>query len=437
MNRSKLQQAYKKGLGLLAALGTLYGGDAFAQAGSLCGLSRTTDDFGVYTAIEDSAPHNGVPYGDAWVAFHNYHYNTPAEAWNHVGYRTTWGSPDMRGEFVKHVLSSLVIEHGVDFQQTEPQMVLWDGQLVDIANHDQRAFHSSEDYGAIARGRPPTKTFVSVRWEVGSEGNLRPAFRVTSAPWHLHSPLLVDENLEEPDLLGRWEYTWKTPWYTNIPVIGYFFGGKSSVSTVTTFCPLYSPKLVVGTTLNRAAVLVHEGWHSRNLPPMTDHVPGDPKKEDDDNECKREGRNCDVWYPHSKSAFGSGDTFFSRLPWGGGSPGGITSRPPLSAYQIGSEYLCDVADNARPWLPITAVIAAAVSAERLFSNKPFVNLPQPQYACGLPTPLYGWPVGSRTDECPSYGGGPGVRCDVDTDCPGGSGGIPTCVSGCCRATIVR
>src|SRR5690606_29675172 len=285
--------------------------------------------------------------------------------------------------------------------------------------------------------RPPLKTFVSVRWEVGSEGNLRPAFRVTSAPWHLHSPLLVDENLEEPDLLGRWEYTWKTPWYTNIPVIGYFFGGKSSVSTVTTFCPLYSPKLVVGTTLNRAAVLVHEGWHSRNLPPMTDHVPGDPKKEDDDNECKRDGRNCDVWYPHSKSAFGSGDTFFSRLPWGGGSPGGITSRPPLSAYQIGSEYLCDVADNARPWLPITAVIAAAVSAERLFSNKPFVNLPQPQYACGLPTPLYGWPVGSRTDECPSYGGGPGVRCDVDADCPGGSGGIPTCVSGCCRATIVR
>ncbi|NLE87190.1 MAG: hypothetical protein GX607_12410, partial [Myxococcales bacterium] len=142
MNRSKLQQAYKKGLGLLAALGTLYGGDAFAQAGSLCGLSRTTDDFGVYTAIEDSAPHNGVPYGDAWVAFHNYHYNTPAEAWNHVGFRTTWGSPDMRGEFVKHVLSSLVLEHGVDFQQTEPQMVLWDGQLVDIANHDQRAFHS-------------------------------------------------------------------------------------------------------------------------------------------------------------------------------------------------------------------------------------------------------------------------------------------------------
>ena len=41
MNRSKLQQAYKKGLGLLAALGTLYGGDAFAQAGSLCGLSAS------------------------------------------------------------------------------------------------------------------------------------------------------------------------------------------------------------------------------------------------------------------------------------------------------------------------------------------------------------------------------------------------------------
>src|SRR5690554_7151735 len=44
-----------------------------------------------------------------------------SEAWNHVGFRTTWGSPDMRGEFVKHVLSSLVLEHGVDFQQTEPQ----------------------------------------------------------------------------------------------------------------------------------------------------------------------------------------------------------------------------------------------------------------------------------------------------------------------------
>ena len=140
---------------------------------------------------------------------------------------------------------------------------------------------------------------------------------------------------------------------------------------VTTYCALYDPGSSYGNPGSRGGDFIHEGWHAwlhrygYNNGNVGGHRPGPQGN------CSFNG--CDYFYFHGVGAYAFGALYQTN---------GTASRF-HSPNQIQVEFLCDVADQSKPWVPASVRLAAAANSNVRTSQR-FIN--GPGYRCGDPRP---------------------------------------------------
>jgi hypothetical protein len=147
--------------------------------------------------------------------------------------------------------------------------------------------------------------------------------------------------------------------------------GSYSGGTVTTFCPLYDPTWQNSNPGSRSGDFQHEGWHAWmekynwNNGNVGGHRPGPSGA------CTING--CDYFYFHgiSKYVFGA--------MWENDG----TANRFHSPNQVQVEYLCDIADQSKSWVPASVRLAAKTDADTRAVQR-FIN--GPGYACGSARP---------------------------------------------------
>jgi hypothetical protein len=146
--------------------------------------------------------------------------------------------------------------------------------------------------------------------------------------------------------------------------------GSYGGGVVTTYCPLYSPTVQNGNPASRAGDFMHEGWHAWldkynwNNGSVGGHRP-------QQGACTI--NSCDYFYFHGVSKYLFGDLWQND---------GTANRF-HSPNQVQVEFLCDVADQSKSWVPKTVRDTAAVDANTRAAQR-FIN--GPGYTCGSPRP---------------------------------------------------
>ena len=136
--------------------------------------------------------------------------------------------------------------------------------------------------------------------------------------------------------------------------------------TVTTYCALYDPNSGYGNPGSRAGDYMHEGWHAWlhkygwNNGNVGGHRPAQGN-------CSFNG--CDYFYFHGVGAYAFGALYQTN---------GTASRF-HSPNQIQVEFLCDVADQSKSWVPASVRLVAATNSN-VRSRQRFIN--GPGYICG-------------------------------------------------------
>jgi hypothetical protein len=369
---------------------------------------------------------------------HEQRYQVSPSAWTSRGWNAdpAYLKTDARSDYGKHFYGATFAEYAVHTGPKSQTVFQWDGQVA-LVDNTTRGFHANEDYAAIARGVSPVRQYIAYQSNVDINGwHWYPVARTSG--WHLPNVHYAADGDGKRFAYYKSTKNWNgADW----GIFGTFLWYSSGTRTVTTFCPLYNPTPLdpkdpnsppLSTPAGIASSLLHEGWHSRDMDPMTDHHPqispnAGGKCLMTDNEDG--SGNCDTWYPHGKLNFEAGDTFFSSnttSPPTNGDPN--KRRPPLSANQIQIEYLCDVADSGEDWLPLSVVYSAAFASDKAVGDR-FNNFDLPDYSCGLPTPMYAIAVGTRNAQCDGQ-----ARCDSKADC----GPRENCsAGGCCYRDIVK
>ncbi len=205
----------------------------------------------------------------ALMSFHDKHYTVSEGDWDGRGWTGSVSDlkNDKREEYGKHFMAAMLIESGVQFEPREFTYFNWDGNVSFVAL-TPRAFHANEDYSAVARGLSPTKQYTGYSANVDASGwHWYPT--AARASWHPYSTHLAEDG--DGTLWGLFQWHSFSPWYEKGPIVNDFFSGNTFDATTTTFCGVYDPSSGQATPAGLAGTLVHEGWHSRMKPPMTDH----------------------------------------------------------------------------------------------------------------------------------------------------------------------
>ncbi|HKO53542.1 MAG TPA: hypothetical protein VJV79_37795 [Polyangiaceae bacterium] len=294
---------------------------------------------------------------------------------------------DPKTDYAKHWLSSYLLAEGNYFSITG-QDSNGNPLLLD------RAFHSAKDYYTMAKGEPE--------------------FDFASAT---HGRFLSLLGGTDPERLAVYS------WSVHPPVAAIFFWPLAAfpekTETVTTFCGLYDVNRhnvgptsvylpgtdnIYGTPSERASNLVHEAMHAhyRDVDALR-HVncsDGQPNSLGD----------CDRFYPHRKSDYAGDD-----LHWAD------SGSRKLPSYQVQHEYLCDLLDQAKDWVPLAVLSDAEGAAARLAKGK-FVEAggkrTPPPYDCGVPSPMM-----TRLAGAPGCGI---TACSAISPCS-----VGICDEGCC------
>lgn len=312
---------------------------------------------------------------------------------------------DPHFEYAKHWMSSYVVAFSHEFEHrvtgTDSS-----GQHVDLLL--DRAFHTNQDYYNMAKGEP---TFGPVD---------------LFSLWHgqFLSILGGDDDVKLGEFL----------WSEHPPVSAAIFWPLAlfpeHTETVTTFCGLYDVQAqgflpapddggppsriflpdtpnVYGTPSERASDLVHEGMHAhyRDVDAL-DHVSCTKGTRD-------ESGGCDLFYSHLKKDYAGDDLWRAD-----------SGSHKIPAYEIQLEFLCDLVDEARDWMPLALLSDAEGTADRtgkthFVAPGGFVVIPP--YDCGVPSPMMEErpPAGCDASQC--GGKKDGTAC---------SDGV--CVGGCCQ-----
>lgn len=150
-------------------------------------------------------------------------------------------------------------------------------------------------------------------------------------------------------------------------VFGSYDPGSSAVATS---CLLYNPTAANANPASRGGDFMHEGWHAYfhkygwNNGTVAGHRPKQGA-------CTVDG--CDYFYFHGIGAYAFGAMWQNDG----------TGRRFHSPNQVQVEYLCDVADQPKPWVPNSVRIAAQNDANTRAGQR-FIN--GPGYRCGDPRP---------------------------------------------------
>jgi hypothetical protein len=154
-------------------------------------------------------------------------------------------------------------------------------------------------------------------------------------------------------------------------LFGSFSPNFIGADTLTTYCPLYDPGSTYGNPASRAGDFMHEGWHAWlwkygwNNGSAGGHRPGPQGN------CSFS--SCDYFYFHGVGAYAFGALYQSN---------GTASRF-HSPNQIQVEFLCDVSDQSKPWVPASVRLSAAANSN-VRATQRFIN--GPGYICGSPRP---------------------------------------------------
>ena len=141
---------------------------------------------------------------------------------------------------------------------------------------------------------------------------------------------------------------------------------------VTTYCPLYNSSSSNGNPGSRAGDFMHEGWHgwldkyNWDNGSCGGHRCGTPGN------CTAKDA-CDYFYFHGVGAYAFGALYQTD---------GTANRF-HSPNQVQVEFLCDVADYPKSWVPNSVRQAARSDADTRASQR-FIN--GPGYKCGDPRP---------------------------------------------------
>jgi hypothetical protein len=139
---------------------------------------------------------------------------------------------------------------------------------------------------------------------------------------------------------------------------------------ITLTCALFNPGFLTDNPASRAGDFMHEGWHGWLVeggwnPPG--HLPG-PQ-----GDCTLKGNACDYFYFHGIGAFAFGALWETDG----------TNKRFHSPNQVQVEFLCDVSDQPKPWVPAGVRVEAKADAD-VRSIERFIN--GPGYTCGSPRP---------------------------------------------------
>lgn len=140
---------------------------------------------------------------------------------------------------------------------------------------------------------------------------------------------------------------------------------------LTTACPLYNATVSNANPASRGGDFVHEGWHAwmdkydYDNGSVGGHRPGPQGA------CTVNG--CDYFYFHGIGAYAFGAMWETD---------GTANRF-HSPNQAQVEYLCDVADQPKSWVPASVRQAAQADANTRAAQR-FIN--GPGYTCGSPRP---------------------------------------------------
>lgn len=316
---------------------------------------------------------------------------------------------DTKFEYTKHWMSSYLIANGAEFEH-RTQGTDSTGQQLDFVL--DRAFHTASDYYKMAKGHPSGGERLT--------GNCtpRPGNPCLGPGWHGQFISLLGDY--DPNLLGRYD------WSDHPPFSAIFFFPLAlfpeETRTVTTFCGLYdvqqqttvpvnngppinlylqNTQNIYGTPSERASTLVHEGMHAhyRDVGAL-DHVNCSSGATDADG-------GCDHFYPHPKSAFAGDDLNHADA-----------NTRKIPAYELQYEYLCDLVDEGKDWVPLALISDAEATADRTAHAfvAPGGQRTPPPYSCGVPSPLMAVPATACKISA----------CTTQADC---SQGI--CSDGCC------
>jgi len=157
-------------------------------------------------------------------------------------------------------------------------------------------------------------------------------------------------------------------------VFGRFVWHPFSSNEVQTSCLLYDPALSGNANPgSRAGDFMHEGWHGwasrrlRSFGGCNGHQNG-PQGACSANPC-----GCDYFYFHGIGAYEFGAMYQDDG----------TARRYHSPNQVQVEFLCDVADLSKSWVPDTVRRSARSDANRRAVTR-FIN--GPGFSCGSPRP---------------------------------------------------
>lgn len=146
--------------------------------------------------------------------------------------------------------------------------------------------------------------------------------------------------------------------------------GSYNGSAVATACPLYDTAWANANPGSRAGDFMHEGWHAWldkynwNNGSVAGHRPMQGN-------CTVNG--CDYFYFHGIGAYAFGAMYQTD---------GTANRF-HSPNQVQVEFLCDVADQPKAWVPNSVRIASENDANTRATQR-FIN--GPGYRCGDPRP---------------------------------------------------
>lgn len=210
--------------------------------------------------------------------------------------------------------------------------------------------------------------------------------------------------------------------------------------------PHGDPPAMGATPTYRGSNFIHESWHAWNQVHHKLVEAEDAKGHEEKGPKGKCGQiGCDHFRAHAHTSYQAGELYLS----------GSVGRSAIPVYQIQLEYLCDVSDNAEPWIPYSVRESAANEAGWLTKNRFVESVP---YWCGSTRPLWGGrPGGSgaprfctdqnrRSCDAGCDSGSCGTdgccipHCSAGTQCPANyncGGGISYCYlpTGCCTTWI--
>jgi hypothetical protein len=153
------------------------------------------------------------------------------------------------------------------------------------------------------------------------------------------------------------------------------FGGfvyhPVGANEIQTMCALYNPTATNANPGSRAGDFVHEGWHAWLDKYDWDNGSCGGHRCGPKEACTVNG--CDYFYFH-----GIGDYAFGAMYQTDG-----TANRFHSPNQAQVEFLCDVADLSKNWVPASVRLAAKTDADQRAVQR-FIN--GPGYKCGSPRP---------------------------------------------------